>query len=313
VNNYYENARTTVYSREQMVKRVLNEGVSVSLVAGQFGVSRRTVYKWLTRYRQGGSAALQNRTSRPHKSPRRLPVQRVATIAAMRRMRMSGPGIAFALSMPISTVSNELRRLRLNWLSRLEPQPPVLRYEHEAPGDMIHLDIKKLGKIDGVGHRITGDRSRPRRKPGWEYLHVCVDDNSRTAYTEMLPDEKATSAACFLLRAADWFGRHGVTISRVMTDNGGCYRSHLFRTTVDYLRAKHVTTRPYTPRTNGKAERFIQTSIKEWAYSQAYETSEERKEHLGPWTDFYNLERPHTALKYQPPISRLENCEQRPC
>jgi len=313
VNNNHENARTTVYSREQMVKRVLNEGVSVSEVASQFGVSRRTVYKWLVRFRQGGIQALRNRSSRPIRSPSRMPVERVATIAAMRRMRMSGPAIAFSLSLPISTVSNELRRLGLNRLSRLEPQPPVVRYEHEAPGDMIHLDIKKLGKIDGVGHRITGDRSRPRRKPGWEYLHVCVDDNSRTAYTEMLPDEKATSATCFLLRAADWFEKHGVTISRVMTDNGSCYRSHLFKTAVDYLEARHVTTRPYTPRTNGKAERFIQTSIKEWAYCQAYEDSDERKEHLKPWTDYYNQKRPHTALKYKPPISRLEKCEQRPC
>jgi transposase InsO family protein len=178
---------------------------------------------------------------------------------------------------------------------------------------MIHLDIKKLGKIDGAGRRITGDRSKPRRKPGWEYLHICVDDNSRTAYTEMPPDEKAASATCFLIRTVDWYRRQGVTVRRVMTDNGGRYRSDLFKTAISCLGLKHVRTRPYTPRTNGKAERFIQTSIKEWAYSQAYESSAERQEHLGTWTDYYNNRRPHTALKHQPAISKLKKCEQRPC
>lgn len=162
---------------------------------------------------------------------------------------MSGPEIAFSLSLPLSTVGHELRRLGLNRLSLLEPKLPIIRYEHKAPGDMIHLDINKLGKIDGIGHRITGDRSGPRRKPGWEYLHVCVDDNSRAAYTEMLPDEKATSATCFLIRATAWLKRQGVAINRVMTDNGSCYRSHLFKIAVDHLGARHVTTRPYTPRT----------------------------------------------------------------
>ncbi len=313
MNNHHQNARTIFYSRMLMVERVLKEGKRVREVAEQFGVSPRTVHKWLTRYRQGGEDALHNRNSRPQKSPRRMPVEKVATIAALRRRRKSSLDIAFSLSLPISSVTLELRRLGLNKLSRLEPKAPIVRYEHEAPGDMIHLDIKKLGRIDGVGHRITGDRSRPRRKPGWEYLHVCVDDHSRLAYTELLPDEKAASATCFLIRAANWFKRNGVTISRVMTDNGGCYRSHLFSIAVDYLQSRHVRTRPYTPRTNGKAERFIQTSIKEWAYSQAYESSAERQEHLKPWTDYYNQRRPHTALKYNVPISRLEKCEQRPC
>ncbi|MGD8561701.1 MAG: IS481 family transposase, partial [Desulfarculaceae bacterium] len=288
VNNSHNGARTTVYSRALMVDRVMNDGISVKEVAHQMGLSRRTVYKWLSRYRQGGPAALYNRSSRPCRSPRRMPVERVAVIAGMRRMRMSGPQIALFLCLPFSTVGLELRRLGLNKLSVLEPRPPVIRYEHKAPGDMIHLDIKKLGRIDGVGHRITGDRSKPRRKPGWEYLHVCVDDNSRSAYTEMLPDEKAISAACFLIRTVDWYRRQGITVKRVMTDNGGCYRSYLFKTAVRYLGLKHVRTRPYTPRTNGKAERFIQTSIREWAYSQTYESSAERQDNLGPWTDYYN-------------------------
>jgi transposase InsO family protein len=313
VNNYHKNARTTVFSRELIIRRVGQEGMKVSEVARQLGVSRRTVYKWLTRYRQGGQDALYARSSRPRRSPRRLPVGRVATIAAMRRMRMSCLQISFSLSMPLSTVTLELRRLGLNRLPRLEPRPPVIRYEYKAPGEMIHLDVKKLGKIDGVGHRIHGDRSRRGRGTGWEYLHVCVDDYSRLGYTELLADEKAVTATSFLIRATAWFKRHGVTVRRVMTDNGSCYVSHLFQAAVHSLGARHVRTRPYTPRTNGKAERFIQTSIKEWAYKRAYESSEERTEWLGPWLDYYNQTRPHTALNYKPPISRLANCEQRPC
>jgi transposase InsO family protein len=282
-------------------------------VARQLGISRRTVYKWLARYRQGGESALHNRSSRPHHSPRRLPVERVAVIAVLRRRRMSSPEIAFSLSMPISTVTCELRRLGLNRLPRLEPGPPVIRYEHKAPGDMIHLDVKQLGKIAGVGRRIHGARSRRSRGAGWEFLHVCVDDHSRLAYSEMLPDEKAASATCFLILAADWLKRHGVRIRRVMTDNGSCYVSHLFQATVQSLGARHVRTRPYTPRTNGKAERFIQTCIKEWAYKRACESSAERAEYLQPWLEKYNYTRPHSALKHQPPISRLKKCEQRPC
>ena len=313
MNNYHKNARTTVFSRELIIRRVGQEGMKVSEVARQLGVSRRTVYKWLARYRAGSVSALHDRSSRPRHSPCRTPVEKVATIAAMRRMRMSSPQIAFSLSMPLSTVTLELRRLGLNRLPRLEPRPPVIRYEHKAPGEMVHLDIKKLGKISGVGHRIHGDRSKRKRGIGWEYLHVCVDDYSRLAYTELLADEKATTATCFLIRAADWFKRHGVTVRRVMTDNGSCYVSHLFKAAVQSAGARHVRTRPYTPRTNGKAERFIQTSIKEWAYKRAYESSEERNERLGPWLDYYNQTRPHTALNYKPPISRLAMCEQRPC
>jgi len=276
------------------------------------GVSRRTVYKWLARYRQGGSAALENLVSRPHRSPTRLSVEKVATIAGMRRMGMNGRQIAISLFLPPSSVSLELRRLRLNKLSRLEPTPPVVRYEHSEPGAMIHLDTKKLGKIDGIGHRITGDRSRRQRGAGWEYLHVCVDDHSRLAYSEILPDERATTATGFLLRASDWLNRHGVTVQQVMTDNRSAYVSDLFRTACQSLEVRHVRTRPYTPRTNGKAERFIQTSLKEWAYRSAYESSEERTERLGPWLDYCNQARPYTALKDKAPVSRLTGCEQRP-
>ncbi len=312
MNNHHQNARTTVFSRMLMVKRI-TEGMNVKEVAEGLGVSRRTVYKWLARYRQGGEAALYNRTSRPNKCPRRRPVEQVATIAALRRRRMSSLQIAFSLSLPVSSVTLELKRLGLNKLPGLEPKPPVLRYEHKHPGDMIHMDVKKLGRIDGVGHRITGDRSRRQRGAGWEYLHVCVDDHSRLAYSELLPDEKATTSSCFMIRAVGWFKRHGVRVDKVLTDNGSAYRSHLFSTACHYLHVKPRKTRPYTPRTNGKAERFIQTSLKEWAYKNAYESSTEREEYLIPWLEQYNYRRPHTSLNHKPPVSRLENCVQRPC
>ena len=310
MNNHHQNARTTFHSRVLMVQRVKEQGMAPRQVAEQLGVNVSTVYKWLRRFAQGGLAALHDRSSRPHRSPRRLPVERVATLAALRHMRLSSPEIAASLSLPISSVTNELRRLGLNKLSRLEPRPPVVRYEHAAPGDMVHIDIKKLGRIDGVGHRITGDRSKRKRGAGWEYLHVCVDDHSRLAYTELLPDEKATTATCFLIRAAGWFARHGVKIRRVMTDNGSAYVSRLFRDGIAFLGARHVRTRPYTPRTNGKAERFIQTSIREWAYKQAYESSAEREGYLLPWLHDYNHRRPHAALNHKPPVSRLAICAQ---
>lgn len=310
MNNHHQNARTTFHSRVLMVQRVEEQGMAPRQVAEQFGVNVSTVYKWLRRFAEGGEAALHDRSSRPHRSPRRLAVERVATIAALRHMGLNSLEIAFAVSLPVSSVTNELRRLGLNKLSRLEPRPPVVRYEHEAPGDMVHIDIKKLGRSDGVGHRITGDRSQRKRGAGWEYLHVCVDDHSRLAYTELLPDEKATTATGFLIRAADWFARHGVKIRRVMTDNGGAYVSHRFRKTIVRLGARHVRTRPYTPRTNGKAERFIQTSLREWAYKWAYESSAEREAYLLTWLHDYNHRRPHTALNHKPPISRLAICAQ---
>jgi transposase InsO family protein len=289
------------------------EGKEVAQVARDFGVSRRTVHKWLSRYRQGGEAALENRTSRPHRSPCRVRADKLHEIERLRGERKSSLQIASYLSMPVSTVTLSLRRLGLNRLSRLQPKPQVQRYEHSRPGEMIHLDIKKLGRIDGIGHRITGDRSKRKRGAGWEYLHVCVDDHSRLAYTELLPDEKATTSTCFLIRAAAWLQGHGVTINRVMTDNGSGYRSHLFLTACQTLGARPIKTRPYTPRTNGKAERFIQTSLKEWAYAKAYETSAKRETMLQPWLDYYNTQRPHTALNHKPPISRIARCEQRPC
>ncbi len=307
--NIHENARLTPQGRALMVSRILNESWRVADAAGSAGVSERTAYKWLGRYRSGGAAALNDRKPTPGRCPHRLPAERVATIERLRRKRLSGPAIAREIAMPCSTVGAVLRRLGLGRLAALDPKPPVVRYERENPGELIHIDIKKLGKIDGVGHRITGQHSgmRKNRGIGWDYLHVCIDDASRLAYTEILPDEKKESACAFLTRALAFFQAHGVTVERVMTDNGSAYRSHLFKSCIAEAGLRHVRTRPYTPRTNGKAERFIQTSLREWAYLRAYQTSAERTQAMIPWITTYNHSRPHSALAGNPPASRLNN------
>ena len=232
----------------------------------------------------------------------------LAAIEQLRRQRLTGPVIARKLGVPVSTVGAVLRRRGLGRLAALEPKPPVIRYEREHPGELIHLDIKKLGRIQGIGHRITGDRKgqSATRGAGWEYLHVAIDDASRLAYTELLPNERKESATAFLIRALGWFERHGVTVARVMTDNGSCYRSKLCIETCDAAEARHLRTKPYTPRTNGKAERFIQTSLREWAYAAAYHTSAERAATMPIWLCGYNSHRPHSALGGKPPISQLK-------
>jgi transposase InsO family protein len=231
----------------------------------------------------------------------------VAQIEQLRRQRMTGPAIARALGMARSTVGQVLRRLGLGRLASLDPKPPVVRYERAAPGELIHLDIKKLGKIRGVGHRFAarGPGMHANKGHGWDFLHVCVDDASRLAYTEILPSEGQQDTTAFLERALTWLSRHGVTVERVMTDNGSAYRSKLFAKALNTAGARHVRTRPDTPRTNGKAERFIQTSLREWAYAQAYPTSEHRKAELPHWLHQYNWHRPHGSLQSQTPISRL--------
>ena len=262
-----ENARTTPHGRRVMVER-LGQGWTVAAVAAAFGVDAKTVRKWRDRHAAEGDTGFLDRSSRPHRSPTRLGEQALAAIERLRRERLTGPAIARRLGRPVSTVGLVLHRRGLGRLAALEPRLPVIRYQKERPGELIHVDIKKLGRIEGVGHRITGDRSRPTRGKGWEYLHVCVDDASRLAYTELLPDERKESAVAFLVRALAWFASLGVTVERVMTDNGGAYRSHAFREACTAAGLKHRRTRPYTPRTNGKAERFIQTSLREWAYLQ---------------------------------------------
>jgi transposase InsO family protein len=304
----HENARTTRHSRMLMVQR-LASGWSIAAVAAAQGVTSRTVRKWRDRFAGEGEAGLADRSSRPHRSPTRTAEATTSAIEALRRQRLTGPAIARRLGLPLSTVGVVLRRLSLGRLAALEPRPPVIRYERERPGELIHIDIKKLGRIDGIGHRITGHRTGMVRNRGigWDHLHVAVDDNSRLAYTELLPDERKHSATAFLARALAWFAGHGVTVERVMTDNGSAYLSGDFRTAIHDAGLKHIRTRPYTPRTNGKAERFIQSSLREWAYAKPFSSSDERKLAMNEWIRNYNHTRPHTALGGKPPVSRLDN------
>jgi transposase InsO family protein len=305
--NIHKNARTTPHNRGLMVRRVLEQKQPATRVAADFGVSERTVRKWLARWRAGGELALNDRSSAPLRQ-RRLPPEQVAAIATLRRQRLTSPVIARRLGLPLSTVGTVLRRLGLGRLKRLEPPAPVVRYQRQRPGELIHIDTKKLGKIAGIGHRITGRRSgmiNRHRGIGWEHLHVAVDDASRLAYTEILADERKASAIAFLERALAWFTRHGVTVERIMTDNGNAYRSHDFRAACTDAGVCHLRTRPYTPRTNGKTERFLQTVMRECAYAHAFRSSRERADALPRWLHVYNVHRPHTALAGQPPISRL--------
>ena len=303
----HKNARTTPHSRLLMVRRVLDENRPAAKVAADFGVSERTVRKWLARWRAGGEPALNDRSSAPARQ-RRLPPEQVAAIAALRRQRLTSPVIARRLGLPLSTVGCVLRRLGLGRLKNLDPPAQVVRYQRERPGELVHIDTKKLGRIAGIGHRITGRRSgmiNRHRGIGWEYLHVAVDDASRLAYTEILPDERKPRAIAFLERALVWFARHGVTVERIMTDNGNAYRSHAFRAACTGAGVRHLRTKPYTPRTNGKAERFLQTVMRECAYAHAFQSSQERAAALPRWLHIYNVHRPHTALAGQSPISRL--------
>lgn len=306
--NVHKNARLTPCGRALLAARV-EEGWPVKAAAIAAGVSVRTAHTWLRRHREGGKHRYCDRSSAPHGRPHATPAGRIAQIEALRRQRLSGPQIASALGMPRSSVGAILRRLGLNRLSALEPKPEIVRYERAAPGELIHLDIKSLGRIDGVGHRITGSRAGQSRNRGigWDHLHVAVDDASRLAYVEVLPSLGRDDATAFLERALAWFARLGVRAERVMTDNGSAYRSKLFATALARAGARHVRTRPYTPRTNGKAQRFIQTSLREWAYARAYASSAERHAAIGPWADTYNLTRPHSALGGKPPWTRLNN------
>jgi transposase InsO family protein len=303
--NMHKNARLTPQGRLLLVQRVTNHGWTVGAAAGAAGLSERQAYRWLARYRADGAAALVDRSSAPKCCRHQVPGERVMEIKHLRHQRLSGPAIARQLAMPVSTVGGRLRRLGLGKLAALEPKPPVVRYERARPGELLHIDTKKLGRIELVGHRITGDRRDRQRGAGWEAVHVCIDDASRLAYGEVLPDERKTSAVPFLERAVAWFAGQGVTVERVMTDNGSAYRSHDWRQACGKLALRHIRTRPYTPRTNGKAERFIQTGLREWAYARPFATSHERTAALIPWLDHYNTARPHTALAHQPPATRL--------
>jgi len=305
--NVHQNARMTVHGRLLLIRRVRDRGWRVETAALAAGVSVRSAYKWLARHRAGGEGALHDRSSAPARSPRRLAAEVTAEIERLRRQHLSGPQIARRLGRPVATVGLALRRLGLGRLAALEPRPPVIRYQRAGPGELLHIDTKKLGRIDGIGHRITGNRRDTRRGAGWEILHVAIDDAARLAYSEVLPDERKASATAFLDRALAWFARHGVTVERVMTDNGSAYRSHDFRHACADAGLRHLRTRPYTPRTNGKAERFIQTCLREWAYARPYASSTERSYAIDLWLHHYNHHRPHAGINALTPAARLNN------
>ena len=305
--NVHKNARLTPRGRVLMIERI-ETGLSVRRAAADAGISERTAHRWLRRWRSG-DRQLNDRSSTPHHCPHHLPTEQIAAVEQLRRQRQTGPAIARALGLARSTVGLVLRRLGLNRMALLEPRPPVIRYERERPGEMIHLDIKSLGRFERIGHRISGDRTgqSKSRGIGWDHLHVAIDDCSRLAYTEVLPSLGREDATAFLTRALDWFARLGVHVERVMTDNGSAYRSKLFAQALQQAGVRHVRTRPYTPRTNGKAERFIQTSLREWAYARPYPTSALRNQAVRQWTDAYNLTRPHAGIAGISPFQRLNN------
>jgi transposase InsO family protein len=307
----HRNARTCPRQRLLIVTRVKEEGWTLARAAEAAGVSVRTVSKYLRRYEQEGEEGLLDRSSAPGTIPHRTPEDRIQVIAALRRLRMTGAEIAQLLRMPLATVSAILTRIGLGRLSALEPREPANRYEKSRPGELVHIDVKKLGRIKGAGHRVTGSRrGRGRsgygtRSPGWEFVHVAVDDATRLAYAEVLADEKGATAARFLRRAVAFFESFGIRVERVLTDNGPAYMSVVHALACRALGLKHSRTRPYRPQTNGKAERFIRTLLGGWAYGAIYRHSEDRTRGLEGWLEFYNRRRPHGSLGRQPPIERL--------
>ena len=301
----HRNAALSWSGSRLVAERVIEQGWTVTAAASAAGVSVRCARKWVSRYKAAGEAGLVDHSSAPRRVANRTPAERVAVIVRLRHLRMTAAEIAEVLAMPLSTVSVVLKRNGLGRLGRIGLEQPV-RYERSRPGELIHIDVKKLGRIDRPGHRVTGDRSdrRDQGKKGWEYVHVAVDDYSRLAYAEVLSDERATTAAAFLARALAFYRRHGVLVERVLTDNGSCYRGVVHALACRQLGIRHLRTRPYRPQTNGKAERFIRTMLNGWAYGAVYGSSRERTAALDGWLWHYNHRRRHSALGHQPPISR---------
>jgi transposase InsO family protein len=304
----HANARLSLKGRELLIDRVENAGWSLVAAAEAAGISDRTARKWLARYRTDGADGLMDRSSAPVIVANRTQERRVEVIAALRRLRMTGAEIAETLDMALSTVSGILTRIGLGKLGRLGLEP-AQRYERARPGELIHIDVKKLGRIGsvGAGHRITEDRGKGHRSrgAGWEFVHVCIDDATRLAYVEVLTDERATTAVGFLRRAVRHYAAYGITVERLLTDNGNAYRSAVHAIACRALGIRHLRTRPYRPQTNGKAERFIRTMLGGWAYGAIYRDSRERSAALAGWLDFYNRRRPHGALSHKPPLARL--------
>ena len=303
----HANAPLSPIGRRRVVDRVAVEGWSVTAAAEAAAVTERTVYRWLARFRDHGDAGLVDRRSVPGRIPHKTPADRVSAICELRRLRMTAAEISVHLTMPLSTVSAVLKREGLGKRSRLAPVEPPNRYERSKPGELVHVDVKKLGRFARAGKRVTGRRTGTTNPSGmgWEAVHVCVDDYSRLAYVEVLPDEKAHTSVGFLERAIAFFAGHGIYVERVMTDNGAPYVSHAHAIACRQLGIRHLRTRPYRPQTNGKAERFIQTMLREWAYGRAYRSSRERTAALSTWLTHYNFTRPHGSLSHKPPASRL--------
>jgi transposase InsO family protein len=300
----HKNARITPSGRMLLVERILG-GMPVTRAAEAAGVSRRTAFKWKRRFQEAGQAALVDRSSRPARIPRQTHPARVEQVLRLRKRRDTGPQIAIRVGLSTATVARILARYGLSRLKSLEQKEPIIRYQRDCPGELIHVDIKKLGRIGRVGHRIHGDRTRRVRGIGWEFVHVAIDDASRLAYAEVLPNERSPCSTAFLQRSVAWFQNRGVTVQAVMSDNGSCYVSHKFNATCQKLKLRHLRTRPYRPRTNGKAERFIQTLLREWAYKRPYPTSVHRTDRLPRYLNHYNLRRPHAALNKRTPAQRL--------
>lgn len=303
----HNNARLTPKGREDMVRSVVDCGLSLAEAARHFNTTSKTVAKWVSRFETDGVDGLRDRSSRPLSSPSQTSLATVERVEVLRRERYTQQQIAGETGLSKATVSRILGRIGLNLLSALEPKPPRPRYERGAPGELIHIDIKKLGRFNRMGHRVTGDRrgQSNTRGVGWEFAHVAVDDHSRVARIDILPDEKSTSAVSFLEATVAYYRSLGVNVTRVMTDNGSCYKAFAFRDACKALGLKHIRTKPYTPQTNGKAERFIQTALREWAYATAFETSDQRALELPTWLHRYNWHRPHGGIKSATPISRL--------
>ena len=299
----HRNAKTTLRMRALLVDRIQQQQWPATTAAAAVGISVRTARKWVRRYQHGGQPALDDASSRPHHTPHATPAAVVTAIIARRQAGERIRPIAVAVGCPVSTVSAILRRLGI--ARPRPPQPPVQRYEWPHAGDRLHLDVKPLARIAAVGHRIHGQRGRKQRGVGYEYAHVAVDDATRLAYVEVRASQRGPECAAFVTRAGRWCAARGIRLRRVMTDNGGGYRSEAFAAVLAVGRLRHLRMRPYTPRTNGKAERFIQTLLREWAYVQAYPTSRDRTATLRGWVTFYNRRRPHASLSYATPWARF--------
>jgi transposase InsO family protein len=306
MNNPHQNARTTRLGRAEMIRRILEDSQPVRAVARGFGISERTARKWLARYRAEGPSGLDNRSSRPRTVANRTGEYWIGVMEMLRReYRLTAEEIAGKLKLARSTVAAWLTRRGLGRLIALEPKQPPRRYQRHHPGELIHLDIKKLARFERVGHRITGDRRHASTGAGYDCFHVAIDDATRLAYVEVLPDETRRSTTAFLVRALCWFRARGIQVERVMTDNGSGYVARLFRKALQLLGIRHIRTRPYTPKTNGKAERFIQTLLREWAYAIPFSSSHARAADLPRWLTWYNQQRPHGSLGRRTPAQAL--------